>query len=522
MLITLFPALHGERDLPLGLLYIAQTLIEHGYQVRIVDLNLHVGKNIDLGRISAIRDADLFGFSSYRYTMSADISIAWQVRLINDSPMIWGGWGPTTNPLLYIRYAPADIIIPGVHMQAPKVMLDVVKCIEKRRDISIVKGIVYRDGDIIVDTGLGEIPDRIPPLKWDIISHVDLALEDYIEDGVLLVPILGALASCPKYYESPCIYCSIGRVISEYKITYGTNRFNELMQRLMQFDVDRIIQDMENAIVYFNDVLKDKLKRISFTLVDDAVTPENFLKLYKKLVENGLINEFSFMKFQTRPEYIPKILKNIRREHRSKFIMDVGFEFFSERDLLFTNRGSNPNMLANILRELSEKRVHWTGYVILATPVTTAEDLEKNINLAINIAYNSDLLRCNPYLLEEDTYIPLKYGWKAIEWKCIKIYSEHGQVTVVVPHRPRFFIGNKEIERMIKVIDYYIEKVEKLREKAFQKASKIIAERGEIDLNDSIGTVTRVYSLGELRDSLMKLRKALVEDYISKERHKAF
>jgi len=521
MIITLFTALHGEVDIPLGLLYLAQLLIEHGHKVHVIDLNLYMNKSIDLSKFKQLKESDLIGFSSYRYTLSADVSISWRIKSINDSIIVCGGWGPTLNPLLYLRYAPVDIVIPGVHMQAPKVLLSLAKCIERGDDISKVKGIIYKKGNMIIDNGLGEVPNNIPDIDWRVIDRIGLELEKYIENGILVVPILGALASCPKYYSVPCIYCSIGRIIMEYRVVYA-HEFSNVIRRLMHFDVSRIMRDIKRALIYFNEVLGSKLKRISFTLVDDAVTPTNFIKFYDRLVDEGLMDDISFIKFQTRPEYVPSIIKHIDRKYRTKFIIDIGFEFFSERDLSFTRRGNDSKIIINVLKELKKRKVHWTGYVILATPISNTSDVRSNIELALDIAYNSDLLRCNPYILEEDTSIPLEYGWEVIRWKSIKLLGRKGSEKVKIPYRPRFLISKGEIRNVLHVIDKYLDRIDKLRDKAYEEAYSLISERGELDLNDPINIVTRVYSLDELKRALLKLKEALIEDYSVKENIKLF
>jgi len=521
MIITLFTALHGEVDIPLGLIYLAQLLIEYGHKVHVIDLNLYMNKSIDLSEFKQLKESDLIGFSSYRYTLSADVSIAWRVKSISDSIIVCGGWGPTLNPLLYLRYAPVDIVIPGVHMQAPKVLLSLARCIERGDDVSKIRGIIYKKGDMIIDNGLGEIPNSIPDINWQIIDKIGLELEKYLENGILVVPILGALASCPKYYSTPCIYCSIGRIIMEYRTVYA-NEFSNVIKKLMRFDASRIMRDIKGALVYFNEALGSKLKRISFTLVDDAVTPTNFIRFYDRLVDEGLIDDIGFIKFQTRPEYVPRIIKYIDQKHKNKFIIDVGFEFLSERDLSFTKRGNDSKIIMNVLKELRKSKVHWTGYVILATPISNASDVRSNIELALDIAYNSDLLRCNPYILEEDTSIPLEYGWEIIRWKTIKLLDKKGSQKVKIPYRPRFLVSKEEIKRIIRVIDEYLDRIDKLRNKAYEEAYSLVSERGELDLNDPINVVTRVYSLDELKRALLKLREALIEDYSAKGNVKLF
>ena len=131
-------------------------------------------------------------------------------------------------------------------------------------------------------------------------------------------------------------------------------------------------------------------------------------------------------------------------------------------------------------------------------------------------------IRDSPYILEEDTSIPLEYGWEIIRWKFIKLLNEKGSQKVKIPYRPIFLINKEEIKSILRIINEYLDKIDKLRDKAYEEAYSLISERGELDLNDPINIVTRVYSLDELKRALLKLKEALIEDYSAEKRVKLF
>jgi len=501
----LFQALIGERHIPLGLLYIANILEGKGVAVKICDPNLFLdSEGHGLIQEKTIRDLcggfDLVGFSSYRYSFPADRALMNYAKT-PERTVIAGGWGPTIEPDLYLDNSPADLLVLGVHMQALDTMGEIVDLLEGRINIDCIQGIAYRRRGEKVKTGR-VFPAEVPVLDWKI-GRYGLDVEGYKERGTLIVPVLGAIASCPNYYGNGCLYCSIAKIIQGYK-GKPKGRFAKLFKRLRAFDVDRIMQDMKNALTEL------EAERICFSFVDDAMTPKNFRKLYQALLKEGLMDTIDSIKFQTRPDLAIGVLKQIKGEHRDKFIVDVGFEFYSQRDLDFCRRNITRKQMDEAIRALKGFK-QWKAYTILATPVSSALDVEENILLNLRCIEAGALTSPNPCLQEPgsmllDVILPenLVYdnqgGVKLT--KRFRLLNDHQNIlTMIEKHKG---IVKRRLEESAKEREEYLSSF-KVSADELQR----MADRLELDMR----ILGRAESYQGLLDSLTKLERIVQEDY---------
>ncbi len=519
--IVLIPSFHLERDLYLNLLYIAHFLEKYGHHVTIFDVNKYYDEDKDEIKVDdlvrdladTIRSADLVGLSSYKMYIDNDREIYSLIKEIrHDIPIVIGGWGPTLFPVEYLKIFKGEntIITYGVHGQGLKAFLEIVNIVDRyselrKEDLTLIKSIGFIDSnDNIILNELGEVisSDELPVINWRI-ERFGLDPRDYTSlDNSILVPTVCALASCPKYYRDPCIYCSIGKVITMYKKVYGPSKFfREIAPRLTKVTLERVVEDIKNAYEYF--VLEHSVSRFSVTLVDDCVLPHVIIKLIEKLRDLNLLKEVFSIKFQTRPEYIPKIIKLIRSkvpEAEQKLVIDVGIEFFNNNDLYFTHRGYDFETVERCLSELSRSSVKWTMYVILATPVSSPEDLARNIEYSIIWSEKTYLLRTNPFLFEEGSLLTDIMGESNIVYRTVD--------TVRLPVRPRFLQSRHTLREMIEIVEYYIQYVEYLSNKTLEELST------EIDPDLRYRKVLKYQSLMDLLESLRMLKKALEEDSV--------
>jgi len=501
----LFQALIGERHIPLGLLYIAKILEGKGVLVKICDPNLFLdSEGHGLIQEKTIRDLcggfDLIGFSSYRYSFLADRALMNYAKTLKRT-VIAGGWGPTIDPDLYLDNSPADLLVLGVHMQALSTIGEIVDFLEGRINIDHIRGIAYRWRGGKVKT-VRVFPAEVPVLDWKI-GRYGLDVEGYKERGTLIVPVLGAIASCPNYYGDGCLYCSIAKIIQGYKGEFEGS-FVELSERLRAFDVDRIRQDMENALMEL------EAERTCFSFVDDAMTPKNFGKLYEALLKEDLMDTVDSIKFQTRPDLAIGILKQIKKNHRDKFIVDVGFEFYSQRDLDFCRRNTTRKQMDEAIRALKGFK-QWKAYTILSTPVSSALDVEENILLNLRCIEAGALTSPNPYLQEPGSMLLDVMPPENM------VYESQGGVKL--PKRFRLLHDHQNILAMIEkyrgIVKKRMEEGAKEREE-YLSSFKVsadelqrMADRLELDMR----ILGKAESYQELLDSLTSLERIVQEDY---------
>ena len=519
--VLLLPSFHGESDLYLNLLYIAHFLEREGHKVTILDLNKFYDEKEERVRINEMLDqlrehveqCDVIAMSSYKMYIHNDKLIYDKIREFSrDKPVLIGGWGPSCYPDVYVKYFKGSIVLRGVHGQAVRALINVLKIFNELSEIPLeyvknLKSVCLEHNGEIVINALDDIigSSELPILDWNI-ERFGLDFRDYIaEDGTIIIPVLGAVASCPKYYKNPCIYCSIGKQIRSYINEYGEKYFwKSVVPRLIYFDNDRILKDAENAIRQVSSI--EDVSRIVLTLVDDCTIPTNLFKFIRGLVDKGLIDRIASIKFQTRPEYIRNILRFVREidpRIEEKLVIDVGVEFFSNRDLAFARRGYSTDAANECLEMLYRSKARWTMYVILTTPVSTSEDFAINMENVLRWIDKTYLIRSNPYIFEEGTFVPEIIGSDNIKYVVID--------SVEIPVRPRFVVSCEEIKRILELVDYYADILSETKVNIVRSLRDYLEKNST--LSESAMRLSLVlHNVEDLLSSLSMLKEALLED----------
>jgi anaerobic magnesium-protoporphyrin IX monomethyl ester cyclase len=141
---------------PLGLGYIAASLEQAGYEVDIIDLNVHrVGNRGLRKRVAGVQIVGITGMITEYRTLLRLVSF---VKTVNAGvKVILGGPLATALPEKLLQESGADFIVLG---EGEKTIVNLVAAIEQVGDISNIKGIAFRtDGGIIVTEPAEPIAD---------------------------------------------------------------------------------------------------------------------------------------------------------------------------------------------------------------------------------------------------------------------------------------------------------------------------------------------------------------------------
>jgi len=227
---------------PLGLGYIAAVLLQEGHDVEVLDINAYRWDKAEVE--SRIREAnfDVVGvggiISVYKY-------IKWLVSMIKeyhpDKKIIVGGSVGSSIPKIMLERNPVDVVCIG---EGEETVGELVKVLEDNGDLSLVRGIWYKDS-----SGRACCTEKRPPIKdldsiplpaWDLFP-MDIYLRNPVgapnrnkwvdgsADGERVLSMnLFATRGCP--YQ--CIYCyhdfmgqgyrhrSPEKVVEEIRILY--------------------------------------------------------------------------------------------------------------------------------------------------------------------------------------------------------------------------------------------------------------------------------------------------------------
>jgi len=170
---------------PLGLLYLAACLKEDGYDISLLDQAAVNFSNNDVINWVKNEDPDVVGFSVLCISFENAKLISKELKLWNPNLIIvLGNYLATFYPhKILSNYSWIDICVRG---EGEKTFLELINTLERNKDLSIVRGITYRDDKIIKENetrpfiqNLDElpIPDRtmVPDIYKNRIGGIDLS-----------------------------------------------------------------------------------------------------------------------------------------------------------------------------------------------------------------------------------------------------------------------------------------------------------------------------------------------------------
>lgn len=241
--------------LPLGLGYIASVLRENGHNVSVLDINGFGYSAKKVEEILKASEFDIVGIgglsSTYRYVKWLSDAIR---RIKPGVPIVAGNMVSTADPELLLKNSRVDIAVVD---EGEITFAEVVSAVEKRQDLSGVKGIVYKSKGQIVKTAPRERItnlDSLPFPAWDLFP-----MEIYLNSSTATPSSFGmrqinisAVRGCP--YE--CTFCShpFGRRTYGRSAANVVNEIRELKKRygaeFINFSDDLFMIDNQRVLEF--------------------------------------------------------------------------------------------------------------------------------------------------------------------------------------------------------------------------------------------------------------------------------
>ncbi len=316
---------------PIGLAYIASVLRKNGFKVRIID---DVVERLEFNSlIKRIKDSLIVGITTTTPTFNTALKYAKKIKsILKNVFIVLGGVHVSLLPYEAIKYNFVDAVCVG---EGEYTMLELAERIERNKSLEGIRGLVYKDGNRIIDNGARgfiEDLDSLPFPAYDL-----LPLDKYAVLGMKLehFPIMSS-RGCPFACRYCCSSLFMGRkfrarsaenVVDEIEwlmdkfgakyvgfgddtFTLNRKRVEEICEEIRSrgLDVewacssrvdtidDGLLKKMRNAgctCIYYGvessnpDILNNYYrKRISLDQVKDAV---------KKTKENKIVTVCSFM-----------------------------------------------------------------------------------------------------------------------------------------------------------------------------------------------------------------------------------
>ena len=231
---------------PIGIGYVAASLIDNGHTIEIIDV---IGENLSRGEFKerlANCHADFFGIGGLIMAFNNVVDIARIIKEIHPNSFIFAGnTVGSTIPEILLNNSSVDVIIMG---EGEITTVDLVDAVKNERKLDEVEGIAFKnEGDDVIITPLRspiQNLDDLPYPAWDLIP-----MKNYFKNYGRIVYPVSSVRGCP--YN--CIFCC--KTFIGYKVRSRSPEsiLNELIEVKKRFDIE--------SFVFFDDLFLYNKKR---------------------------------------------------------------------------------------------------------------------------------------------------------------------------------------------------------------------------------------------------------------------
>jgi radical SAM superfamily enzyme YgiQ (UPF0313 family) len=338
---------------PLGLGYVAAELLRHGHRVAIYDFQV---EKRDLQSQIEKYQPDLFGITVTTPAANAAVKIAEQIKKrYPHRPIIAGGPHISTLKSDVLIKTPAyDYLVVG---EGERTIIELTEAIDGQRPLQQVNGIIYRNGNRVVETEpRAFIPnlDQLPPIPLGLFRY-----REYIPTPgtFTYLPSVAFLSSrgCPF----KCVFCN--------KSMFG----NTIRQMSAPRMVDEIIEMQKRhgikEICFYDDTFTVNTRRI-FSFCD--------LLMRRKVNIRWKCN--------SRVDTVSRQMLLTMKKAGCAFI-SFGVESGDDRILEKIKKGITTDQVRNAFRWSKEAGIATAAFFMLNLPGDTQETIKKTIRFAKEI-----------------------------------------------------------------------------------------------------------------------------------------
>jgi len=345
--------------LPLGPLTLAAPLKKEGYNVKIIDQRTHQDwrKKI-LNELK--KDPILIGITSMTGAqIGYSLEISRFIKSVDkELKIVWGGVHASLLPYQTIKNPCIDIVVVG---EGDVTLVELVKAIEKKKNLKNVKGIIFKEDKKVITTSPRDFVDlnKLPDLPYELVElkrYSELSFDNIKDRSMPLVTSRGCPFRCNFCYNA---------------------RFNQFKWRALS--AEKSIERLKRLIDEF------KIKNVYFP--EDNICAD--LKRFKNMV-NMIIKEKMDISWGTQGVRMDSLgrmdesfLSNLIRSGCKN--VDIGIESGSDRILKLMDKGETVKQMLDINRKISRFPFIVKYNFILGFPTETKEDFKKSVDMALQL-----------------------------------------------------------------------------------------------------------------------------------------
>lgn len=335
---------------PLGLMYIASSLREEGYKVSILDCTFMKPEEAEM--VINHTPASYVGFYN-AITMTENMLSLAKLAKERDLTVILGGPDPSLDPVKYLKHEEIDYVVVG---EGEKVMVDLIRNLDRGSELMSIRGLAYRVGkERMVFTG-SPIPirdlDSLPFPARDLVDNESYK-NVWIEDHGYTLASMFTGRGCPY----ACSFCSepIGPFGRRYTARSPENIVDELEEVERKWRYDHV------------------------WMVDDVFTVNKKItrKVCELILERGINITWSCF---TRADLVDQELLNFMYKAGCRLIY-YGVESGSKKILDMMNRQMRLEKLIQGLKMTRRARIGIHAFFQIGFPGETYRTIKDTINL---------------------------------------------------------------------------------------------------------------------------------------------
>jgi len=341
--------------LPVGIGYIAGTLLNEGYDIKIFDFALKESRDTFFKVLDNYKP-DILGMTIYNSSMKEAFSLATIIKeKMPNLPIVAGGafvsWyksnlcDPKTN-VDYLVFGEGEIT-----------MSELADAIRNNKSVKNIKGLCYKQNGVWVEN------EPRPFIKnLDKVGPIPLQLFDYKS----YIPAAGTFIHLPSVPYLSARGCPYKCIFCDRFIFGNTIRLKDPI--LMVDEIERMVKDFGvREINFYDETFTVKQKRI-FTFCEEII---------KRKIQIGF-------KCGTRVDCVSKNLFKIMKK-AGCFVVSLGVESADEKVLEKTNKGITLDQVVNAFQWAKEAGIWRNAYFMLNNPGDTRETIEKTIKFSRQI-----------------------------------------------------------------------------------------------------------------------------------------
>jgi anaerobic magnesium-protoporphyrin IX monomethyl ester cyclase len=352
------PATWKQLNHPIGLMNIAAYLRRHyQYEVKIEDIRVSGNRRFDLESVIRRYTPDVVGISALTHESDAVSWIAECVKRVNvQTPVLLGGPHATAYPEKAIQIPGVDYLVVG---EGEITAGQLLERLLNQRDVSDIKGIVYKKDDRIVSTDRGnfiEDLNDLPMPAYDLIP-----IEAYGNFARMSRTGLGSYMcifssrGCPYH----CIYCHniFGKV---FRCRSAENLFNEIKH------------------------LYDTYKIRDFEIMDDIfnLDRQRLIDFCDRIIHSGMKVTFAFPN-GLRCDILDELQLSKLRQAGTVFIA-FAIETGSPRLQKLIKKNIQLDKIKQNIEIAHSLRIHTHGFFMIGFPGETLQEMRMTVDFLVS------------------------------------------------------------------------------------------------------------------------------------------